>query len=305
MGRNVLLLVNQNKPDAVAAEREVRALIERHGSLVARLDAAGPMTIPDTGFDLVVVMGGDGTLLAAARACADRGVPLLGVNLGSVGFMAEFDLETLSDQAASVFGRGELATQRAPVIHAAIRGPDGAGGLEKPRAEEIALNEFVVTAGPPYKMVAIRMELDGSPGPRVVGDGLIVRTPTGSTAYNVSAGGPIVSPNVGAYVVTPIAAHSLSFRPIVIPFGTSLALTIERANEVDIVGADGDCVPAESHGTTLMGDGQVNHRLHEGDRIEIGLSPTPIHLVLSGETTYWQTLMEKMRWATPPQSRGR
>ena len=138
MGRNVLLLVNQNKPDAVAAEREVRALIARHGSLVARLDAAGPMTIPDTGFDLVVVMGGDGTLLAAARACADRGVPLLGVNLGSVGFMAEFDLETLSDQAESVFGAGELATQRAPVIHAAIRGPDGAGGLEKPRAEEIA-----------------------------------------------------------------------------------------------------------------------------------------------------------------------
>jgi NAD+ kinase len=299
VGRNVLLLVNETKPDAIAAEPDVRALIERHGSLVARLDAAGPVEIPeDAEFDLVVVMGGDGTLLGAARACAHRGVPLLGVNLGSVGFMAEFDLETLSAQAESVFGDGELATQRAPVIHAAIRGPD-----QNLRAEEIALNEFVVTAGPPYKMVAIRMEIDGSPGPRVVGDGLIVSTPTGSTAYNVSAGGPIVSPNVGAYVVTPIAAHSLSFRPIVIPFGTPLALTIERANEVEM--DDGDCVPAESHGTTLMGDGQVNHRLHEGDQIEIGLSPTPIHLVLSGKTTYWQTLMEKMRWATPPQSRGR
>lgn len=300
MGKRVLLLVNDFKPDAIAAERDVRALIDAHGSLVARLDAADPIETPDAEFDLVVVMGGDGTLLGAARAFADRGVPLLGVNMGSVGFMAEFDLETLTDQAPSVFGDGDLPTQAAPVIHAAVRGPDG-----QTRAEAIALNEFVVTAGPPYKMVAIRMEIDGSPGPRVVGDGLIVSTPTGSTAYNVSAGGPIVSPNVGAYVVTPIAAHSLSFRPIVIPFGTPLALTIERSNEVEFDNGEGECFPAESFGTTLMCDGQVNHRLYRGDRIEIDLSPTPIHLVLSGKTTYWQTLMEKMRWATPPQSRGR
>ena len=293
--------MNKNKTDAVGAAVGVRGLIEAHGSLVDQLDASGPVEIPPNAeFDLVVVMGGDGTLLGAARACADRGVPLLGVNLGSVGFMAEFDLETLSAQAESLFGVGTLPTQRAPVIHAVIRGPEG--GL---RAEEIALNEFVVTAGPPYKMVAIRMEINGSPGPRVVGDGLIVSTPTGSTAYNVSAGGPIVSPNVGAYVVTPIAAHSLSFRPIVIQFGTPLAITIERANEVELHNGDGDAIPAESHGTTLMCDGQVNHRLHTGDRIEISLSPDPVHLVLSGKTTYWQTLMEKMRWATPPQSRGR
>ena len=298
MSRRVLLLLNENKPDAVEAAPSVRALIEKHGSLVAQHNASVAPEIPETGIDLVVVMGGDGTLLGAARACADRSIPLLGVNLGSVGFMAEFDLTTLNAQAADLFGGGELRIQPAPVIHAVIRGPDGTS-----RAEEIALNEFVVTAGPPYKMVAIRMDIDGSPGPRVVGDGLIVSTPTGSTAYNVSAGGPIVSPNVGAFVVTPIAAHSLSFRPIVIPFGTPLALTLERTNEVEI--KNGDSLPAESHGTTLMCDGQVNHRLYEGDRITIDQRPEPVHLVLSGQTTYWQTLMEKMRWATPPQSRGR
>jgi NAD+ kinase len=256
--------------------------------------------LPDTPCDLAVVLGGDGTLLSAARACAPRGCPVLGVNMGSVGFMAEFDLATLKAQAGSIFGTGTLLTRSAPIIRAVVRGADGAV-----HASEIAINEVVVTAGPPYKMVAIRLELDGSPGPRVVGDGLIVCTPTGSTAYNVSAGGPIVSPGVDAYVVTPLAAHSLSFRTIVVPFETPLMITLERTNEVEVDQPDTACLPEESHGTTLMCDGQVAHRLVEGDLVEISRNPEPMHLVLSGQTTYWQTLMEKMRWATPPQPRSR
>jgi NAD kinase len=110
---------------------------------------------------------------------------------------------------------------------------------------------------------------------------------------------------VPAFVVTPIAAHSLSFRPIVIPFGTSIRLELERANEVEIHNGDPTHVPAESHGTTLMCDGQVNHRLHKGDRITIAADEDAVHIVQSGRTSYWQTLMEKMRWATPPQARGR
>lgn len=300
MGRDVFLFVNPDKPDAVEALPRVRALIERHGRLVAEFDATGSIEAPGAGCDLAVVLGGDGTLLSAARACAHIGCPVLGVNMGSVGFMAEFDLGMLESQAVEIFGSGVLRTQLAPVIRASIVGENGSE-----RASEIAINEVVVTAGPPYKMVAIQLEIDGRPGPRVVGDGLIVSTPTGSTAYNVSAGGPIVSPGVDAYVLTPIAAHSLSFRPIVIPFGRSLALTLERSNDVEIDRRDSAGVPAESHGTTLMCDGQVNHRLRRGDRIEISQNPKSVRLVLSGETSYWETLMRKMRWATPPQSRGR
>lgn len=300
MGRDVLLFVNPSKPDAVAALPDARAMIERHGRLVAELDAGGPFELPDERCDLAVVLGGDGTLLSVARGCAHIGCPVLGVNMGSVGFMADFDLKTLGDQAESIFGGGELHTQSAPVIRATIHGADG--GV---RATEIAVNEVVVTAGPPYKMIAIQMDIDGRPGPRVVGDGLIVSTPTGSTAYNVSAGGPIVSPGVGAYVVTPIAAHSLSFRPIVVPFETPLSLVLERTNEVDMNGDGSASIPAESHGTTLMFDGQVNHRLARGDRIEITQNPEPMRLVLSGQTSYWQTLMEKMRWAARPQPRSR
>ena len=300
VGRDVLLLVNENKPDAVVAIPRVRALIEKYGTVVDQRNADGPTALPDVPFDLVVVLGGDGTLIGAARACVGRGTPLLGVNLGSVGFMAEFDLEMLESQAPELFGDGPLRTQSTPAIRATLVDSDG-----RERATEVALNEFVVTAGPPYKMVAIQLEIDGDPGPRVVGDGLIVSTPTGSTAYNVSAGGPIVSPGVGAYVVTPIAAHSLSFRPIVIPFATPLVLTLERSNEVNLHNGDTERFPAESHGTTLMIDGQVNHRLGRGDRIEISENPDPVQFVLSGETSYWQTLMDKMRWATPPLPRSR
>jgi NAD+ kinase len=300
VSRNVLLLTRPITPATRSALETVRALIERHGTLVAELDATKPFDLPDAPFDLITVLGGDGTLLSAARQTLHTGVPLLGINLGTIGFMAEFDLESIGAQAEKLFGGAPLSTQHTPMIGAEIFDAEG-----ESRGADTALNEIVVTAGPPYRMIGIDLAIDGRRGPRVTGDGVIISTPMGSTAYNVSAGGPIVAPGLDAHVITPIAAHSLSFRPIVIPFGTPLALTLERANEVDLHNGDTERFPAESHGTTLMGDGQVNHRLHEGDRIEISLSPDPVHLVLSGETTYWQTLMEKMRWATPPQSRGR
>lgn len=298
MGRDVLLLVNPRKPDADAAAPRVRSLIERYGRVVAQVDAGEPFEMPAEPFDLAVVLGGDGTLLSAARAVAGSGRPLLGVNLGSVGFMAEFDLETVEARAERLFGGGALTTQAAPVLEAAIEGPDGAV-----RARETAINEVVVTAGPPYRMIAIGLEIDGKPGPRVVGDGLIVSTPTGSTAYNVSAGGPIVAPGVDAHVITPIAAHSLSFRPIVVPSSSEVVLVLERTNEVD--GCDDDSLPDEVQGTTMMCDGQVNHRVRRGDRVRVSANGTPIHLVQNESGNYWRTLMEKMRWASRPQPRAR
>lgn len=298
MSREVLLLANPRKPDAEAATPIVRELITRHGRLVGELDAGTAFELPDAPFDLAVVLGGDGTLLSAARGCAHAGRPILGVNLGTVGFMAEFDLETLEEQASHIFGVGELRTQAAPVLRAVVRSMDGSK-----RATETAVNEIVVTAGPPYRMISVRVLIDGNPGPRVVGDGLIVSTATGSTAYNVSAGGPIVAPGVSANVLTPIAPHSLSFRPIVVPSSSEILLKLEDTNE-NAEWREG-AKNRDGHGTTLMFDGQVHHRLHKGDRVFISEDPTPIHLVLSGSVTYWQTLMGKMRWATPPRVRVR
>jgi NAD+ kinase len=167
------------------------------------------------------------------------------------------------------------------------------------RGADTALNEIVVTAGPPYRMIGIDLAIDGRRGPRVTGDGVIISTPMGSTAYNVSAGGPIVAPGLDAHVITPIAAHSLSFRPIVVPSSSRLTLTLVRTN-----GDDEATDPAETPGTELMFDGQVHHRVRAGDRIEITRSQGSIPLVINGGVSYWQTLMEKMRWAIPPQPRN-
>lgn len=298
MSRDVLLLVNPRKPESKGAIEAVRDLIARHGRLVGQIDAAGPFELPDKSFDLAVVLGGDGTLLSAARGCILTGRPILGVNLGTLGFMAEFDLETLAEQAADIFGTADLRTQPAQVLRAVIRSPDGAK-----RAAGIAINEAVITAGPPYRMISVRVVIDGNPGPRVSGDGLIISTATGSTAYNVSAGGPIVAPGVEAHILTPIAPHSLSFRPIVVPSSAEILLELEETNENADWRESG--MNANGHGTTLMFDGQVHHRAHKGDRVFITRDPTPVHFVLSGRVTYWQTLMGKMRWATPPKTRSR
>jgi NAD+ kinase len=141
------------------------------------------------------------------------------------------------------------------------------------------------------------MRINDEKGPTVNGDGMIVSTPTGSTAYNVSAGGPIVSPDVDALVITPIAAHSLSFRPIVVGAASRIELIMNRVNSS---GADGGgCA-----GTTLVLDGQVVCPLAEGDRVVLGLDPRPVRFVRNPRGGYWTTLTEKMHWAAPPRLRN-
>lgn len=295
MPRSVLLLTNPDKPDADRAIPAVRDLINQHGSLAAEIDATGTFELPNIPFDLIAVLGGDGTLLSAARQTLHTGVPIVGINLGTIGFMAEFDMGSLQQRARALFGVEPLNIQDTPLLRAEIRAADGTV-----RATDTALNEVVVNAGPPYRMIAIHLAIDGKPGPRVTGDGIIVSTPTGSTAYNVSAGGPIVAPGLDAHVITPIAAHSLSFRPIVVQSSARITLTLVRSN------GGNACNPGrESPGTELMLDGQVHHRVQTGDRIEITRGPQTIPLVINDGVSYWQTLMDKMHWASPPQPRTR
>lgn len=292
MPRNVLLLVNREKPDAAAAAPEVVALIERHGRLVAEIAAAPSDPLTDSrGADLIVVLGGDGTLLSQTRRCADLNIPLLGVNLGKLGFLAEFDLPSLREQAATVFSQTPLPTREIHMLRAEVFG----AGERSPRFSNRGLNECVVTAGPPYRMISISMRINGEAGPTVSGDGMIVSTPTGSTAYNVSAGGPIVSPDVDALVITPIAAHSLSFRPIVVGAASRIELDINRVNSGATPG---------SPGTTLVLDGQVISPLAERDRIVLGLDPRPVRFARNPRGRYWATLTEKMHWAAPPRLRN-
>jgi NAD+ kinase len=310
--RSVLLLVNRNKPEAARAAKDVRSLIERFGRVVAELEGDGaPLPPLPAGQrpDLVVVLGGDGTLLAQARRCADLNLPLLGVNLGKLGFLAEFDLHSLTEQAQALFSGDALPTHEVGMLRAEIHAP----GAARPRFSDTALNECVVTAGPPYRMISMALSIDGVAGPRVSGDGLIVSTPSGSTAYNVSAGGPIVAPQTDAMVITPIAAHSLAFRPIVVPGSSRIEFTMLRVNQSFGEGGDPNRVRSRlgtpdrregpGRGTTLVLDGGVYSPLEENERVVVTRDARRVRFVRNPRGSYWATLIDKMQWAAPPRAR--
>lgn len=289
MPRSVLLVVNPRKPRAVSASSEVRGLIERHGRLIGQVDSTGlSEALRSHGTsaqrpDLVVVLGGDGTILSASRACIELGAPLLGINTGKVGFMAGYELGAFRQQAAGLLGHGPLRINEHRTLDGTVVGSDGSV-----RYSATAVNELVVTAGPPYRMITLDLSIDGQPGPRVSGDGLIVSTPLGSTAYNISAGGPIVAPGVDACVITPIAAHSLSFRPIVLHAEIPVDIGVRSVNAT------------EEAGTTLLIDGQGHHRLLEGDTVRIRPGARTVRFVSDPGVSYWRTLLGKMHWASTP-----
>ncbi len=291
MRRRTLLLVNHSKPEAVAAAADIRKLIEKYGTLVGELEADNDeRTLAFEGkLDLIVVLGGDGTLLGQARRCVNLRVPLLGINLGKLGFIAEFDTHAFADQAKGLLSDAPLLTRELDLVRVEIRPKHS----DKPRFSALGLNEAVVTSGPPYRMIELGLRLDGVDGPHIIGDGLIVSTPTGSTAYNLSAGGPIISPLVDAMVVTPIAAHSLAFRPIVVPGHAKVELTVIRSNDED-----------HGHGgTTLVLDGHIQEPLSRGDVVSIVLSDIPAVFVRNPKGDYWRTLVEKLHWAAAPRTR--
>jgi NAD+ kinase len=290
MPRDVLLIVNESKADAVDAAAEVASLIERSGHLIASIaddDQADPLR-DVANVDLIVVLGGDGTLLAHAKRFLGLGVPLLGVNFGKLGFLAEFDLPALREQAPAIFGDEPIKTRQVGMLRATITPTNGTATSSN------ALNEGVVTAGPPYRMIELSISIDGEAGPEVLGDGLIVSTPTGSTAHNVSAGGPIVSPDADALVITPIAAHSLAFRPIVVGGDSHVEVTIVRANEDDARG-----------GTSLLLDGRECRQLRAGDRVTFSRDERRVAFVRNPQAGYWSTLIGKMGWAAQPMGRQR
>lgn len=306
MGRGVILLSNQSKPDVVASLDEVRRLIRSHGRLVADLDATNAPIQPYLDSDIIVVLGGDGTLLAQARRCVNLGLPMLGVNLGKLGFMAEFDVSSLSEQAAGLFGDRQLILQDRPLLRVSVRNRKG---IE--RWTGLALNDAVITAGPPFRMIALGLSIDGAPGPEVRGDGLIIATPTGSTAYNVSAGGAIISPDVDAFTLTPIAAHSLAFRPIVVGANAQIEVTLNSVNSDPRLENLASQLPPEERdsvlvgaGTSLVLDGQSSVRLTRGDRVRLTRHTTPIRFVRNPRSSYWSTLIEKLHWAAPPKLRN-
>lgn len=286
----VLLIVNRSRSGVNDHVELARDLVSRYATVRETLDVeevqANPPVAAVPDFDMAVVLGGDGTLLAQARRLLERQKPVLGVNFGRLGFLAEFDWLTFVAHAPRIFGGSPLIRERM-VLSATVLDPEG-----QPRFGSSAINDCVIAAGPPYRMIelAIRTRSDTvDEGPDLVGDGVIISTPIGSTAYNVSAGGPIVHPDVDALVVTPNAAHSLAFRPVVVPASTELSIAVLKANE----------------GTSLVLDGQITHPLSAGCVVRVARHPVRAKLVGNPSISYWRTLLDKMRWAAPPTYRER
>jgi len=278
----VILLAPRAKPGVIPVLEEVRRLVHRHATIVAELEADAAPIDPALAFDRAVVVGGDGTLISQCRRILDRGVPLVGVHFGRLGFLAEFDAESLGTHAERVFGSDPLVRSRV-AIHAIVRDARGATTFEG-----VAVNDAVITAGPPYRMIELRLRFGREQGPLLTGDGVIVATPVGSTAYNASAGGPIVHPENEALIITPHSPHSLAFRPIVAPSHMEIEAEVLRANA----------------GTALVLDGQQLRPLSPGDRVSIARHHTAAKFIGNPDVSYWRTLVEKMRWAVPPNYRA-
>jgi NAD+ kinase len=226
--------------------------------------------------DLIIVLGGDGTLIGVADliARAESDVPILGVNFGSLGFLTEITLPELYDALeATLDGSAEIEA-RAMLSAYTVRD-------NSPFAEHIVLNDIVITKGAMSRIIEIAVTVDQETVTRVRADGLIIASPTGSTAYNLAAGGPIVHPAVNAMLLTPIAPHTLTNRPIVIP----------ASSEVHIapIMEDDDEVFATF-------DGQSGFPLRPGDRVSVRRAPRVLRIVKSLQRTYFELLREKLKW---------
>ncbi|MBC8523323.1 NAD(+)/NADH kinase [PVC group bacterium] len=222
--------------------------------------------------DAAIAIGGDGTLIHYGPLLAKQGIPLIGVNSGRLGFLATFNAETLIEQRSEIFSD---RNQSISVMLLEISVND-----EKPT---IAMNEAMIAAGQPFRILELDLSINEIEAPILRGDGIIVSTPVGSTAHNVSVGGPIVDPSSEVIVLTPVAAHSLAVRPIVLASDASVKVTVRKANE----------------GTALVIDGKVKCSLHEDTQIIAKRSDDSLSIVLNPSNTYWNTLVDKLHWAAP------
>jgi NAD+ kinase len=226
---------------------------------------------------VVVVLGGDGTLLAMADhiAQAERDVPILGVNYGSLGFLTEIRREELYEALAAVL-EGRAGLDERMMLEAGTVRADGTTD------RHLVLNDVVFTRTALSRLIALDVTVGGQFMTTVRADGLIVASPTGSTAYNLAAGGPIVHPAMDAMVLTPIAAHTLTNRPIVLPASREVRVQPAETND----GAE----------VYVTFDGQSGFPLGAGDHVSIARAPRPLRLVSATSRTYFEVLAEKLKW---------
>jgi len=274
------------KPDAAQAQSVILELLEFFGSrgltVVLEKESAGlvpsaSVAVASKGelpaqVDLVIVLGGDGTLLSMARAIGDLGVPILGVNLGGLGFLTATTLAEMRPALETLLAGG-METEERMMLSARLRRGGQVVG------DYVALNDVVITKSAMSRIIDLSVSVGGLHAISYRADGLIISTPTGSTAYNLSAGGPIPFPTMDAVVLTPIAPHTLSNRPVAVPGAQRIEVTLLIEQDV-----------------MLTMDGQVGVPLRERDVVEVQKAPARIRLVRFPQKDFFSVLRTKLKW---------
>ncbi|MDX6270557.1 MAG: kinase [Acidobacteriota bacterium] len=223
--------------------------------------------------DMIVVLGGDGTMIATARLLDNRDVPVVGVNYGTLGYLTEVRVEEMTDALAAILAGNYHLDRRVMLAAELYR------GTEKLLRNRV-LNDVVISKSALARIIEIETWFNGQLVNCFRADGLIISTPTGSTAYNLSAGGPVVYPSMNAIVITPICPHTLSNRPLVVPDDAEIELILKTPKEEVVL--------------TL--DGQVGYRMEVGDRVLISKSRTTFNLMQPLNRNYFEVLRGKLKW---------
>jgi NAD+ kinase len=280
--RSVGVCLKREEPQLANVVRGLEAwLVDRGLEVVLGSQAAKATGEPATPrsevaekVDLMIVLGGDGTLLAVARAIGSRPVPILGVNLGTLGFLTETAQEEVFEALEQVVAGRFLLESRMRLEVGVERAGELAGSY-------LALNDAVLARTALSRMVDLEVRADGAEVATYHGDGLIIATPTGSSAYSLSAGGPLVLPDVAAIVLTPICPHTLSQRPLVLPHLCNVEIRVHDPRGGNV---------------QLTVDGQVGSELCEGDRVTVRRSEHPIQLLVPPGRSRFDVMRTKLRW---------
>lgn len=279
MSKTLGLVVNPDKPEAFDLATKLVKRIEASGARVL-VESPAPNSLGQWSAalsevvkqsDAIVVLGGDGSLLRVARVAAPAGVPILGVQYGRYGFVMETEPED-APAAVDKLLSGDFYYSERMMLQA-----------ELPCREEqpfchLALNDIVVTRGPMSRLLRLKVTVGKQEVVKYSADGIIVATPTGSTAYSLSAGGPVVHPNVDVVILTPIAAHTLNSRTLVLPASESIEIAIEGEG-------------LEAYVTV---DGQENHEISDGEMVKISRSPYPTQLVETSKSAFYHQLESRL-----------
>lgn len=275
--RRVALIGSPDKPVAGDTLERARRWLARHAEVVfAEITYDSHKSLAAQP-DLLVVLGGDGTLIGAVHGLKKQQIPIIGVNLGKLGYLADFTIEELESEGGFLFS-GELPITRRVMMDVSLEHGDGRV-VRTP-----AVNDCVVLAGPPFHMVEVTVEADGDQVAVVRGDGLIVATPSGSTAHNLAAGGPILEPSAAAFILTPICPQALTYRPLVMDARRRIVVRMAQSNE----------------GTTVAIDGRVVHPFQAGDRVVLTRYAADFLLVRNPKHSEWHALRRKLRWGEGP-----